>query len=124
MIGGQERPGVFRGNDMFVPVRKGEVLEIWIENHSGKLTLMRLLVDGLNTLPELEKAKGVATYLVASGSTWTRPAPGISTPKPAKSTPCGGSSRRPGRKANSTSSSSLTPTPRSPRGSSSPIRSD
>ncbi len=64
MIGGQERPGVFRGNDLFVPVHKGEVMEIWIENHSGNLTLMRLLVDGLNTLPELEKAKGVATYLV------------------------------------------------------------
>ena len=31
MIGGQERKGVFRGNDYFVPVRKGEVYEIWVE---------------------------------------------------------------------------------------------
>jgi hypothetical protein len=64
MIDGKERPGVFHGNDMFVPVKKAEVLEIWLENHSGKLTLMRLLVDGLNTLPERETTKGVTTYLV------------------------------------------------------------
>jgi uncharacterized caspase-like protein len=64
MIGGQERQGVFRGNDYFVPVRKGEVYEIWIENRSGKTVLMRLLVDGLNTLPEKESTKGVQTVIV------------------------------------------------------------
>lgn len=50
---GQKREPVFRGNDCFVPVRKGEVLQIWVENNSGELVLMRLLVDGLNTLPEI-----------------------------------------------------------------------
>lgn len=64
MIGGKERKGVFRGNDYFVPVRKGEVYEIWIENRSGQTVLMRLLVDGLNTLPEKELTKGVQTYVV------------------------------------------------------------
>jgi len=64
MIGGQERQGVFRGNDLFIPVRKGEVYELWIENHAKTLTIMRLLVDGLNTLPEKESTKGVVTYIV------------------------------------------------------------
>jgi hypothetical protein len=64
MVGGQERKGVFRGNDCFVPLRKGEVYEIWIENRSGKTVLMRLLVDGLNTLPEKETTKGVQSILV------------------------------------------------------------
>ena len=64
MIGGQERKGVFRGNDYFVPVRKGEVFEIWVENRSGQRVLMRLLADGLNTLPEKEMTKGVQSYMV------------------------------------------------------------
>lgn len=50
---GNERPLVFRGNNAFLPVRKGEVLQIWVDNKSGHLRLMRLLVDGLNTLPEI-----------------------------------------------------------------------
>lgn len=49
---GEERKLVFRGNDCYLPVRKEEVLQIWLENKSGQLVLMRLLVDGLNTLPE------------------------------------------------------------------------
>lgn len=65
-IGGRERRGVFQGNDYIIPVRKGEVYEIEIENRSGGPAAMRLLVDGLNTLPEKEKdAKGAATYLIA-----------------------------------------------------------
>jgi hypothetical protein len=66
MIGGQERVGEFRGNDYFVPVRAGEVYEIWVENKSKRVTCMRLLVDGLNTLPEPEKSKGVETYVTAA----------------------------------------------------------
>jgi uncharacterized caspase-like protein len=65
MIGGQERKGVFRGNDYFVPVRKGEIYEIWVENRSGQTVLLRLLVDGLNTLLELEGTKGIKTYVAA-----------------------------------------------------------
>jgi caspase domain-containing protein len=64
VIKGQERKGVFRGNDYFVPVRKGEVYEIWLENNSGNTVLLRLLVDGLNTLPEPEGTKGVTTMIV------------------------------------------------------------
>jgi hypothetical protein len=62
----QERYGVFRGNDMFVPLAKDEVYEIWVENRTGQLVLMRLLVDGLNTLPELVTTKGVAVYETAA----------------------------------------------------------
>src|SRR5690606_13160212 len=58
MIGGKERKGVFKGNDMLVPVRRGEVYSIWVENQTGGMALMRLLVDGLNTLPQREVATG------------------------------------------------------------------
>jgi len=64
MIGGQERKGVFQGNDYYVPVKRGEVYEIWVENRSGQVAIMRLLVDGLNTLPEKENTKGVLSYIV------------------------------------------------------------
>lgn len=46
-------------NKCFVPLRKGEVYEIWIENNTDQIVLMRLLVDGLNTLPEKEGEKGI-----------------------------------------------------------------
>jgi uncharacterized caspase-like protein len=64
MINGKERKGVFRGNDLYVPVRQGETYEIWVQNRSGELALMRLLVDGLNTLPETEEVKGVSTQVI------------------------------------------------------------
>jgi hypothetical protein len=64
MIGGQERKGVFRGNDYFIPVRMGEVYELWIENRSRQMALMRLLVDGLNTLPEKDTSKGIQTMVI------------------------------------------------------------
>jgi hypothetical protein len=55
----KERKGVFRGNDMFVPLRQGEVYEVYVENLSGQIVLLRLLVDGLNTLPERERTKAM-----------------------------------------------------------------
>jgi hypothetical protein len=63
-IDGKVRESVFKGNDCLVPVRKGEVYEIWIENHTDKIVLMRLLVDGVNTLPEKETTKGVKVTVV------------------------------------------------------------
>ena len=61
-VSGQERRGEFRGNDYFIPVEKGEKYKIVIENNSGEVAVMRLLVDGLNTLPEKEiTTKGIAT---------------------------------------------------------------
>src|SRR5262249_9298735 len=54
MVGGQERAGVVRGNDYLVPVRDGDVYAIEVENRTGQVVCMRLLVDGLNTLPEAE----------------------------------------------------------------------
>src|SRR5262245_1048961 len=54
MVGGRERAGVVRGNDYLVPVRDGEVYSIEVENRTGQVVCLRLLVDGLNTLPEAE----------------------------------------------------------------------
>ncbi len=62
-VDGQERAGVFRGNDYIVPIRAGEVYALEIENRGSHhdLVLMRLLVDGLNTLPQPVETKGVQT---------------------------------------------------------------
>lgn len=59
------RKGVIRGNDYFVPVSKGEEYVIQIEVPDDEVTCMRLLVDGLNTMPEQEMTKGVQTVAVS-----------------------------------------------------------
>ncbi len=64
LVNGKERKGVFKGNDYFIPVRKGEIYELGIDNNSNNPAMMRLLVDGLNTLPEREKTKGIETWLI------------------------------------------------------------
>jgi hypothetical protein len=64
MVGGKERAGQFRGNDLVVTLKQGETYELWVENRTGAAAIMRLLVDGLNTLPEKEDAKGVETFLI------------------------------------------------------------
>jgi hypothetical protein len=66
MIGGQERKGKCEGNKWLVPVRKDEVFEIHVENNANKLVCMRLLVDGLNWLPEpgeRSEDKGLQTFV-------------------------------------------------------------
>jgi len=67
LVGGKERKGVFHGNDYYVPVRQGEVYSVQVESKLRKEpVVLRLLVDGLNTLPEkVEAVKGVETYEVA-----------------------------------------------------------
>jgi hypothetical protein len=57
VVGGQRRPGKFWQGDLYVPLRRGELYAIEIELGSEvqKPVLMRLLVDGLNTLPEPER---------------------------------------------------------------------
>jgi len=49
-----------------VPLSKGEIYEIWVENRTDAPVLMRLLVDGLNTLPEKAPPKGLAVEETAS----------------------------------------------------------
>jgi hypothetical protein len=65
---GRRRPAErrldFRGNDAFVSLRKGETYEVWVENNSGRMALMRLLVDGLNTLPEKVTTKAMVVEAV------------------------------------------------------------
>jgi hypothetical protein len=54
-----ERAGKVEGNDCVVSLARDEVYELWVENNSGQKVVMRLLVDGLNTLPEpLRDEKG------------------------------------------------------------------
>jgi hypothetical protein len=71
-VKGRERKGDFRGNDYYVPLRKNEEFEIWVENRSGQLVCMRLLVDGLNTLPEKDR-----------GDSPSKPPSSDATPEPA-----------------------------------------
>ena len=66
MIDGKERVGEFRGNDYVIPVRNGEVYEIWVRVLNGQPSCVRLLVDGLNTLPQNATGeKGIETIEVA-----------------------------------------------------------
>ncbi len=61
----QARKPLFIGNDCFVMLRNGEEYEIWIENRARQTIAMRLLVDGLNTLPEKETdSKGISAYVI------------------------------------------------------------
>jgi hypothetical protein len=68
MVGKEERKAVFRGNDMFVPLREGEVYWIRIENRKPSAVLMRLLVDGRNTLPEAVPTKNINVELTEEPS--------------------------------------------------------
>ena len=52
IVDGKERKGVFLNNDMFVALGKGEVCRVKIENRADYPVMTRLLIDGLNTLPE------------------------------------------------------------------------
>lgn len=65
MIGGEERRGIFHGNDYYVPVRKGEVYSLEVNHRGQDKVCMRLLVDGLNTLPQKAVEKGVEILEVA-----------------------------------------------------------
>lgn len=65
-VNGKIREGVFKGNDYIVPVQKDDVYAVEVENRYGRPMIMRLLIDGLNSLPQKEiDTKGVATYMVA-----------------------------------------------------------
>jgi hypothetical protein len=55
MVNGEDRVqryGLFRGNDLYVPLHNNETFQIWVENRTDDYVWMRLLVDGLNTVPE------------------------------------------------------------------------
>jgi hypothetical protein len=58
----QERLPEIQGNDCIFPVEKGEVFELRVENGSGQKILLRLLVDGLSTLPEPDNERRGGTY--------------------------------------------------------------
>ena len=60
VIDGKVRKGVIRGNDYFIPVSQGETYSIRITNKHGRkgtIAVMKLLVDGLDTLPKTNPEK-------------------------------------------------------------------
>lgn len=66
MVNNRERKPITKGNDLVVPLSEGEVYSLWIDyrdvgRDSDKTVFMRLLVDGLNTMPEKLSLKGVQT---------------------------------------------------------------
>lgn len=71
LVNGRERPGKFERNkdtgreEYVVRFSPGEVYSVWVANNSGKTACMRLMVDGLNTLPQKHLDKGVETVEVA-----------------------------------------------------------
>jgi hypothetical protein len=52
VVDGKEREIVAHGNDLFVELKHGEEYSIQVESKTSEPVMMRLLVDGLNTLPE------------------------------------------------------------------------
>jgi len=62
LVDGKRRPGHFvnQGRDLIVPLRRDEVYQIEVENRADHAVFVRLLVDGLNTLPEKVAPKGIA----------------------------------------------------------------
>lgn len=66
VVKGKVRTPVFQGNQAFVTVKQGEVYELEIQHRKKQIVMAKVLVDGLNTLPQTEKdAKGVETLLIA-----------------------------------------------------------
>lgn len=66
MINGQERKGIYRGNDYIIPVRNGEVYEVYVKLLNNEQVCVKLLIDGLNSLPQkLKGEKGIDTLEVA-----------------------------------------------------------
>lgn len=66
MVNGQERKGAFRGNEYVIPVRNGEVYEVHVRLLNGDPCCVKLLIDGLNTLPQKAKTeKGIDAFEVA-----------------------------------------------------------
>lgn len=50
--GYQYRPLVYKNNEAFVPLRMGDVYQIRLHNAQNEFIAARILVDGLNTLPQ------------------------------------------------------------------------
>lgn len=63
-VGEKKRPISAHGQDLFVQLSKGENYVIRVESKLAQPVMMRLLVDGLNTLPEKEGEKLVAAKRV------------------------------------------------------------
>jgi hypothetical protein len=65
-VNGKVREGAFHGNDYVVRLHRGEEYTVCLENRSGQIVHVRLLVDGLNTLPEKVIDKGIETWDVGA----------------------------------------------------------
>lgn len=79
VVHGQPRRGKFQGNTLYVPLREGEVYEVHAElgDQVQQTVMLRLLVDGLSTLPEKVKYPTKGAFVEAA-----QPMFGSSAPPP------------------------------------------
>ena len=61
-----KREGTVRGKDYYVRLAKGEVYRVCFKKTNPGETFVKVLVDGLNTLPEPSQVKGIDVEPVAS----------------------------------------------------------
>ena len=64
-VDGKALEPLFEGNDCIVGLSKGDNYRIRLENHSGQIALVRVLVDGLDTTLKVAE-KGLSTELWGS----------------------------------------------------------
>jgi len=55
VVDGEPLTPTFIGNRAYVPLRPGDIYEIWVENHTEENVFLKLLVDGRSTLPRAVK---------------------------------------------------------------------
>jgi hypothetical protein len=56
------RPLIVLQNEMFVPFRRGEVYRIRLRNNDNRYIAVRVLVDGLNTLPQKRHSESATKF--------------------------------------------------------------
>lgn len=74
-VNGKLREPVFRGNDCFIGVKRGDKYTIRLVNNSGQIVIVRTLVDGLDTNLRVPD-KGLATDL------WAQPVTHLDDARP------------------------------------------
>ena len=77
------RPLRFRNNEAFVPLRMGDVYQIRLRNQHPEFIAARVLVDGLNTLPQNPLPKNtLPQYKFAAIEEWIEEPPIVIPPPP------------------------------------------
>lgn len=69
-VNGQSPAPIFRQGQCFTPVKEGESFVVRVENHSGQMVMMRLLVDGFHTLPTLDTQETLSARRLEDARAW------------------------------------------------------